>query len=63
MYGQVRSFGPSLEYFVRGLEIGNAVFTEFQGELGQHTTLDQRVMIWVQVLKDLYGLPWVPHCL
>ena len=38
------SFGPSLEYFVRGLEIGNAVFTEFQGELGQHTTLDQRVI-------------------
>ena len=38
------SFGPSLEYFVRGLELGNAVFTEFQGELGQHTTLDQRVI-------------------
>ena len=38
------SFGPSLEYFVQGLEIGNAVFTEFQGELGQHTTLDQRVI-------------------
>lgn len=38
------SFGPSLEYFVRGLELGNAVFTEFQGELGNHTTLDQRVI-------------------
>ena len=38
------SFGPSLEYFVRGLELGNAVFTEFQGDLGQHTTLDQRVI-------------------
>ena len=38
------SFGPSLEYFVRGLEIGNAVFTEFQGELGKHTTLDQRII-------------------
>jgi len=38
------SFGPSLEYFVQGLEIGNAVFTEFQGELGQHSTLDQRVI-------------------
>jgi len=23
------AFGPSLEYFVRGLEVGNAVFTEF----------------------------------
>lgn len=38
------SFGPSLEYFVKGLEIGNAVFTEFQGELGKHTTLDQRII-------------------
>jgi alanyl-tRNA synthetase len=38
------SFGPSLEYFVQGLELGNAVFTEFQGELGKHTTLDQRVI-------------------
>ena len=38
------SFGPSLEYFVRGLELGNAVFTEFQGDLGKHTTLDQRII-------------------
>ena len=38
------SFGPSLEYFVRGLELGNAVFTEFQGELGKHSTLDQRII-------------------
>jgi alanyl-tRNA synthetase len=26
------------------LELGNAVFTEFQGELGQHTTLDQKII-------------------
>ena len=38
------SFGSSLEYFVKGLELGNAVFTEFQGELGQHTTLDQKII-------------------
>ena len=38
------SFGSSLEYFVRGLELGNAVFTEFQGELGKHTTLEQKVI-------------------
>lgn len=25
-----KAFGPSLEYFVRGLELGNAVFTEFE---------------------------------
>ncbi len=38
------SFGSSLEYFVRGLELGNAVFTEFQGDLGNHTVLDQKVI-------------------
>ena len=38
------SFGSSLEYFVRGLELGNAVFMEFQGELGKHTTLDQKII-------------------
>lgn len=38
------SFGPSLEYFVRGLELGNAVFTQFQGELGRHTELDRRII-------------------
>ncbi len=38
------SFGSSLEYFVRGLELGNAVFTEFQGELENYTTLDQKII-------------------
>lgn len=38
------SFGSSLEYFVRGLELGNAVFTEFAGEPGSHTVLDQRII-------------------
>lgn len=38
------SFGSSLEYFVNGLELGNAVFTEFQGTLDNHTTLDQRII-------------------
>jgi alanyl-tRNA synthetase len=33
------AFGCSLEYFVRGLELGNAVFTEFEG-----TEDDYRVM-------------------
>ncbi len=37
-------FGSSLEYYVRGLELGNAVFTEFQGELGNHTVLDQKII-------------------
>jgi len=38
------SFGSSLEYFVRGLELGNAVFTEFQGDLLNYKTLDQRII-------------------
>lgn len=38
------SFGSSLEYFVRGLELGNAVFTEFQGELDKYTILDQKII-------------------
>jgi alanyl-tRNA synthetase len=38
------SFGSSLEYFVRGLELGNAVFTEFQGDLINYKTLDQRII-------------------
>ena len=38
------SFGSSLEYFVGGLELGNAVFTEFQGDLSCHTTLDQKII-------------------
>lgn len=38
------SFGPSLEYFVQGLELGNAVFTEFQGTLDNHTTLDSCII-------------------
>ena len=38
------SFGPSLEYHVRGLEMGNAVFTEFSGQLGSHRPLEQRII-------------------
>ncbi len=38
------SFGSSLEYFVRGLELGNAVFTEFQGDLDKYSILDQKII-------------------
>jgi len=38
------SFGSSLEFFVRGLELGNAVFTEFQGDLGNYSVLDQKII-------------------
>jgi alanyl-tRNA synthetase len=38
------SFGSSLEFFVKGLELGNAVFTEFQGDLSSYKTLDQKII-------------------
>lgn len=38
------SFGSSLEYFARGLELGNAVFTEFQGDLTNYSVLDQKII-------------------
>ncbi len=38
------SFGSSLEYFVGGLELGNAVFTEFQGSLEKSRQLEHRVI-------------------
>jgi alanyl-tRNA synthetase len=38
------SFGSSLEYFVQGLELGNAVFTEFQGDLNNYSILDQKII-------------------
>ncbi|MGI0081692.1 MAG: alanine--tRNA ligase [Nitrosopumilaceae archaeon] len=38
------SFGSSLEYFVQGLELGNAVFTEFQGDLDNYSVLDQKII-------------------
>ena len=50
------SFGPSLEYFVRGLELGNAVFTEFQGRLGEHEQLDRRV---IDMGAGLERLSWI----
>lgn len=38
------AFGYSLEYYVKGLELGNAVFTEFIGTLNDYKTMDQKVI-------------------
>ncbi len=38
------AFGYSLEYFVRGLEIGNAVFTEFLGTPEKYTIMDKKII-------------------
>jgi alanyl-tRNA synthetase len=38
------AFGYSLEYFVRGLELGNAVFTEFEGNENEYRTMPNRII-------------------
>jgi len=38
------AFGPSLEYFAHGLELGNAVFTEFMGDAGSYTEMKEKVI-------------------
>lgn len=38
------AFGSSLEYHVRGLELGNAVFTEFVGTIDNYMEMKQKVI-------------------
>ena len=38
------AFGYSLEYFVGGLEMGNAVFTEFEGTLENYSVMKEKVI-------------------
>jgi alanyl-tRNA synthetase len=38
------AFGCSLEYFVRGLELGNAVFTEFEGNENDYRVMPNRII-------------------
>jgi len=38
------AFGYSLEYFVKGLEVGNAVFTEFEGDLNNYRVMKNKVI-------------------
>lgn len=38
------AFGYSLEYFVRGLELGNAVFTEYEGNENDYRTMPNRII-------------------
>lgn len=39
-----RAFGSSLEYHVMGLELGNAVFTEFVGTPGNYREMENKVI-------------------
>jgi alanyl-tRNA synthetase len=38
------AFGCSLEYFVRGLELGNAVFTEFEGDENNYRVMPNKII-------------------
>ncbi len=50
------AFGYSLEYFVRGLELGNAVFTAFEGDPSNYTELTEKV---VDMGAGLERLSWM----
>jgi alanyl-tRNA synthetase len=38
------AFGYSLEFFVGGLEMGNAVFTEFEGDLSKYSVMKEKII-------------------
>ena len=38
------AFGYSLEYYVRGLELGNAVFTQFEGDPTSYKTMNDKII-------------------
>ncbi len=50
------AFGYSLEYFVRGLELGNAVFTAFEGDPVNYTELKEKV---VDMGAGLQRFTWI----
>lgn len=50
------AFGYSLEYHVRGLELGNAVFTAFQGDPASYSELPEKV---VDMGAGLERLAWI----
>jgi len=52
------AFGSSLEYFVRGLELGNAVFTEFEGTENDYTVMKNRI---IDMGAGLERLAWITN--
>jgi len=50
------AFGSSMEYFVRGLELGNAVFTEFLDVNGNIKEMKEKV---IDMGAGLNRFPWV----
>jgi alanyl-tRNA synthetase len=50
------AFGNSLEYFVRGLELGNAVFTEFEGNENNFFVMKNKI---IDMGAGLERLSWI----
>ncbi|HEU5119644.1 MAG TPA: alanine--tRNA ligase-related protein, partial [Candidatus Nitrosocosmicus sp.] len=52
------AFGSSLEYFVRGLELGNAVFTEFEGNEKNYKVMKNKI---IDMGAGLERLAWITN--
>ncbi|MCS7135215.1 MAG: alanine--tRNA ligase [Candidatus Aenigmarchaeota archaeon] len=52
------AFGPSLEYYSRGLELGNAVFTEFVGTVDNYREMHPKV---IDMGAGLERLAWITN--
>jgi alanyl-tRNA synthetase len=50
------AFGYSLEYYVNGLELGNAVFTEFEGNENNYHVMDNKI---IDMGAGLERLSWI----
>jgi alanyl-tRNA synthetase len=50
------AFGNSLEYYVRGLELGNAVFTEFEGDENNFHIMKNKI---IDMGAGLERLSWI----
>lgn len=50
------AFGYSLEYYVRGLELGNAVFTEFEGTPDNYHVMKEKI---IDMGAGLERLSWI----
>jgi alanyl-tRNA synthetase len=54
--GAPGAFGYCLEYFVRGLELGNAVFTAFEGDISNYKEMKEPV---IDMGAGLERLSWI----
>ena len=50
------AFGYCMDYFARGLELGNAVFTAFEGDLANYTEMKEKV---IDMGAGLERLAWI----